>query len=96
MPSAIVWLPSAASDVERLREFIKNKNPSAAPRAASRIKEAVSILIENKEAGKPVEEALPFRDLYIPFGSGSYILRYRAEANRIVIVRIRHSKEEGF
>jgi plasmid stabilization system protein ParE len=96
MPSAIVWLPGAARDVARLREFIKNKNPSAAQRAASRIKEAAQILIENPEAGKPAEEALSFRDLSIPFGSGSYILRYREEANRVVIVRVRHSKEEGF
>ena len=96
MPSTIVWLPSAAKDVERLREFIKNKNPNAALRAASRIKEAVTLLIEDKDAGKPVEEALSFRDLFIPFGSGNYILRYRIEVNRIVIVRVRHSKEKGF
>jgi plasmid stabilization system protein ParE len=96
MPSAIVWLPSAAKDLARLREFIKNKNPSAAQRAASRIKEAAQILKENPEVGRPVDEMLLFRDLYIPFGSGSYILRYREEANRVVVVRVKHSKEEGF
>jgi plasmid stabilization system protein ParE len=53
MPGTIVWLPGAARDVARLREFIKNKNPSAPQRAASRIKEAAQILIENPEAGKP-------------------------------------------
>jgi plasmid stabilization system protein ParE len=96
MPREIVWLPEAARDVARLRDFIQEKNPQAAQRAASRIKEAAQILTENPEAGRPVEEVLPFRDLIIPFGSGNYILRYREELDRIVIVRVRHSKEEGF
>lgn len=96
MPREIVWLPGAAKDVARLREFIQKKNPCAARRAASRIKEAVQMLIENPHAGRPVEEALPFRDLFVAFGNGNYILRYRQEVSRVVIVRVRHSKEEGF
>jgi plasmid stabilization system protein ParE len=30
------------------------------------------------------------------FGAGEYIIRYRQEANRVLIVRVRHSKEEDF
>ncbi|MBV1927891.1 MAG: type II toxin-antitoxin system RelE/ParE family toxin, partial [Gammaproteobacteria bacterium] len=30
------------------------------------------------------------------FGSGEYIIRYREESQRVLIVRVRHSKEEGF
>jgi plasmid stabilization system protein ParE len=96
MPGEIVWLPEAVKDVARLRAFILQKNPNAAARAASRIKEAAEILGNNSEAGKPVEDLFPFRDLFIPFGSGNYILRYREETQRVVIVRVRHSKEEGF
>ena len=96
MPREIAWLPEAARDVARLRTFIQEKNPQAAQRAASRIKEAVQILKQDPEAGRPVDEVLSFRDLIIPFGSGNYILRYREELDRVVIVRVRHSKEEGF
>lgn len=96
MPREIAWLPEAARDVVRLRNFIQEKNPQAAKRAASRIKEAAQILKESPEAGRPVEEILSFRDLIIPFGGGNYILRYREELDRVVIVRVRHSKEEGF
>ena len=94
MPRELVWLRSAVRDVARLREFIQDKNPPAAQRAASRIKEAVQILRENPEAGKPVEDLVAFRDLVIPFGNGNYVLRYREEVNRVVIVRVRHNKEE--
>jgi plasmid stabilization system protein ParE len=34
--------------------------------------------------------------LIIPFGGGDYTLRYREEHSRVVIVRVRHSREEGF
>ena len=94
MPGEIVWLPEAAKDVARLREFIQEKNPQAAQRAAGRIKEATQVLADNPEAGRPVEEMFPFRDLIIPFGSGNYVLRYCEERGRVVIVRVRHSKEE--
>ena len=96
MPSEIVWLPEAIKDIARLREFIIKKNPDAAARAVMRIKEAVQVLGNNPEAGKPVEDIMSYRDLTIPFGNGNYIIRYRTEAQRVVIIRIRHSKEIAF
>lgn len=97
MPGEIVWLPAASGDLARLRNFIKSENPRAAQRAAKRIVEGVNILLENPEAGVPVEDLIDYRDLMLTFGAGEYIIRYRREtASRIVIVRVRHSKEEGF
>tara|TARA_B110000093_G_C12911259_1_gene384859 strand:+ start:445 stop:738 length:294 start_codon:yes stop_codon:yes gene_type:complete len=97
MPSEIVWVPGASIDVARLRNFIKSENPRAAKRAAKRIVAGVIILQENPEAGVPVENFIDYRDLMLSFGAGEYIIRYRREtASRIVIIRVRHSKEEGF
>ena len=97
MPSEIAWLPGASRDVARLRDFIKSENPRAAQRASKRIVEGVNILQESPEAGVPVEDLIDYRDLMLTFGAGEYIIRYRQEAaNRIVIVRVRHSKEDGF
>ena len=97
MPSEIIWLPGATRDVDRLRNFIKSENPRAAQRAAKRIVEVVNILQENPEAGVPVENLIDYRDLMLTFGAGEYIIRYRQEtASRVVIVRVRHSKEEVF
>ena len=96
MPSQIAWLPEAVKDIVCLRGFILKKNPNAATRAVSRIKKAVNILEDNPEAGKPVEDLLPYRDLFIPYGNGNFIVRYREEISRVLIVRVRHSKEESF
>jgi plasmid stabilization system protein ParE len=97
MPSEIIWLPGATRDIDRLRHFIKSENPHAAQRAAKRIVEGVNILQKTPEARVPVENLIDYRDLILAFGAGEYIIRYRKETtNRVVIVRVRHSKEKGF
>ena len=96
MPSQIVWLPGGSRDVERLRDFIKSKNPRAAQRAAKRIIEGLKLLQDNPAAGTPVEELTDYHELTLSFGSGEYIIRYRQEVNRVVIARVRHSKDDGF
>lgn len=95
MPKQVVWLPPAVADVARLRGFLKSKNPLAAQRAASRIIEGIKLLKESPSAGAPVDNMLDFCELMLSFGAGEYIIRYREEATRIVIVRIRHSKEQA-
>lgn len=96
MPCEIAWLPAASKDVARLRNFLKSKNPLAAQRAAKRILEGVLMLQNNPGAGMPVEGLIDYRDLRLNFGSGEYVIRYRGETYRNVILRVWHSKEEGF
>ncbi len=96
MPRKIVWLPDASRDIARLRNFIKSENPLAAQRAAKRIIEGVKILQDNPEVGVPVENLIDYRDLTLTFGTGEYIIRYREDVSSVVIVRVRHSKEDGF
>lgn len=97
MSATIIWLPEAVQDLQRLRDFIKSENPLAAKRAAERITDGVSLLQISPEAGMPVENLIGYRDIILPFGSGEYIIRYRLETStRVVIVRIRHSREVRF
>ncbi len=97
MSATIIWLPEAVQDLQRLRDFIKSENPLAAKRAAERITDGVSLLQISPEAGMPVENLIGYRDIILPFGSGEYIIRYRLETStRVVIVRIRHSREIRF
>ena len=79
MPSKIVWLPSASKDLDRLKSFIKSKNPLAAQRAARRIMEGAKLLEDNPKAGFPVENLTGYHDLRLAFVSGEYVLRYRSE-----------------
>lgn len=94
MSREVIWLPDAVKDVIRLRQFIHDKNPSAAQRAASRIKEGAMMLVTNPELGRPVEGLIAFREVVVPFGAGNYVLRYREDGDKIAVVRVWHSKEE--
>jgi plasmid stabilization system protein ParE len=92
----VIWLTEAIDDLVRLREFIGDKNREAARRAATTIKNMAKILEDYPDIIHPLEDLPDFHDLVVPFGSGSYIVRYRIEENTVNIVGIRHSKEEGF
>jgi plasmid stabilization system protein ParE len=91
----LIYTPLALVDVVRLREFIAEHNPEAAARMALLIKESAARLKVYPMLGVQVEE-MPFRDLVIPFGANSYILRYRLimETQTVVVVGIRHGKED--
>jgi plasmid stabilization system protein ParE len=92
----IIWLPEAINDLARLREFIGDKNREAARRAAITIKNMAKILKDYPDIIHPIEDLPDFHDLVVPFGSGSYMVRYRIEENTVYITGIRHSKEEVF
>ena len=90
----LVFLPSAAQDFVRLREFIEPKNPAAAARIAERLYAAAEELLRAPELGRPIE-GTGFRKLVIRMKRTAYVIRYRVwrEGDAIVIVRIWHGRE---
>lgn len=91
--SAVVWLPEALDDLERLIGFLTGANPPAAIKAAASISSGSKILEQQPDVGKPMGDGLR-RELYIPFGNGCYVLRYRRSRDgTVVIIRAWHSKE---
>jgi len=94
MSKNLIWLPGAIEDIVRLRGFIAQKNPKAAQRAASKIKEAAKIILHNPLAGRPVDDLAGFREFVINFGAGSYVLRYNMNGQSIVIVNVWHNRED--
>jgi plasmid stabilization system protein ParE len=89
----IVWSVTASRDIIRLRSFIEPHNQNAARRAAEAIKKAPSVLMEFPLFGKLVEGRQE-REILIPFGKRGYVMRYRLDANKVVILRIWHDLEE--
>ena len=94
----VKFAPSALRDLERLRDFLRPKNPAAAKRVAKTLIKSVQILAQQPRIGRPVEE-LPdaFREWIIEFGNTGYVARYRYDGRDVVsILAIRHQKEVGF
>lgn len=90
----VVLSPDAARDLVRLRAFLTERNPDAAARAITTLDQAIQSLAYFPERGRPAE--VPgLRELVVPFGRSSYLLRYGYEeaTGTIVVIRIWHGRE---
>ncbi|MFV0665766.1 type II toxin-antitoxin system RelE/ParE family toxin [Denitromonas sp.] len=93
----IRYAPAALRDLQRLREFLRPKNPLAAQRAAQAILDAMRVLARQSHIGRPVDD-LPevYREWLIDFGDSGYVARYRFDGDTVVILALRHQKEVGY
>lgn len=89
----LVYSENAVSDLVRLREFIAEKDPLAAARAATELISRIESLCLFPEMGRTVELAPPpkiIRDAVF----GKYIIRYSAHTETVVVLRIWHHNED--
>ena len=93
----LIWSPAALKDVQRVHLFLFEKNPVAAKEAVSVIREAVKIIAQHPEIGRPAEEMEPeYREWTIPFGGSGYLALYRFDGDTAVILALRHQREVGY
>jgi plasmid stabilization system protein ParE len=90
----LIWEPGALDDLIRLREFIAPHRPKAAANAARCIIQAANRLLDYPHLGHPMGNIPEFNELIIPFGRNGYILRYRTEGKKVVILRVWHTRED--
>lgn len=93
--ASIKWLPEAITDWHRLHSFLKELDQKAAENTAGRILEGIQLLKAAPRLGRPTSaDDKERRELFMSFGAGSYVIRYRFEnKDDVVIIRIWHSKE---
>lgn len=95
--SRVKFSPAALGDLERLREFLRPRNPAAAKRAAVVIIKAVQLLGQQPQIGRPSEEMdIEYRELLIDFGDSGYVALYRYECDLVTVLSLRHQKEAGY
>jgi len=90
----LFWLPEAQDDLARLYEFIQPHSADAAARAIVTLIEAAEALCAFPEKGAPWLPDPDFRELFVPFGARGYVLRYRVLDDRVLIVRVWHTRED--
>jgi plasmid stabilization system protein ParE len=93
----LIYSTAAVDDLQRLRGFLRPKNPVAAKQAGEKIVKSVKILEDYPHIGRPVDD-MPdeYRDFIIEFGDSGYVVRYRIDSNSITLLAIRHQKEVGY
>ena len=88
----IVYSREAVSDLIRLRDFIAEKDPDAAARVSLELVTRIDYICSFPNMGKAVAlspEPLDIRDSIF----GKYVVRYIAQAENIIILRVWHHYE---
>jgi len=93
----VIYAVGAIRDLQRLREFLRPKNPVAAKRAAETIVKAVQVLGLQPQIGRPIDD-MPedYREWPINFGDSGYVARYYFDGDVVTILAVRHQKEVGY
>lgn len=94
----LILTPVAIADTERLRLFLRQKNPAAAQRATGAIRNAIRSLTLYPEAHRVRVDNLKLRELVIPFGDSGYIALYEYDQSEdcVYVLAIKHQLENGF
>ena len=93
----LIWTPEALRDIQSCYRFFAPKNPAAASNAVRTIREGMRVVAEHLGAGRPVERMDPeFREWLIGFGDSGYVVLYRLDGDRAVVLAVRHQKEAGY
>jgi len=82
----VFWTTSALADLDGIRRYIANFNPYAARAMADRIIEAANSLGPFPFRGRAVPGTM-LRETTL---ARPYIIRYRIEPDRVIILRVRH------
>lgn len=93
---AVLYVPDALGDLERLRSFLAESDQVAADETILLITEAAKILESHPLIGRTARKG--FRELVISRGRTGYVALYRYDErhDQVVIAAIRHQREAGY
>jgi plasmid stabilization system protein ParE len=94
----LIITEGAAQGLERCRQFLIEKGPQIARRAAKAIDRQFARFEEGPEVGRPFPELPELRELIIEFGDSGYVALYRHERadDTVYVLAFRHQKEVGY
>jgi len=88
----VVLARAVERDLVRLSDFLAGKSPQAARRSADAIKAAVRSLGAFALRGRVTASDL--RELNVEFGRDGYVIQYRVEDDRVLVLRLFHALED--
>lgn len=96
--SRLIVTPGAAQGLERCRQFLAQKSPTASRRAAQAIGRQFDLLVAQPGIGRPFADEPNLRELIVDFGDTGYVALYRfdPQADAVFILAFRHQKEAGY
>jgi plasmid stabilization system protein ParE len=92
------FTPAASRDLQRLFDFLAERDLKAAKRARSAIAKGIEFLRTFPFSCRKASQEHPFlRELIISFGTNGYVALFEIEDSQTVtILAVRHQREEDF
>ena len=94
----IVFAEEALADLERIFEFNFERDPATALEHVAKVRDAVLILEEHPEIGRPAGRGATLRELIISHGKSGYVALYEylPVGHLVRVVAVRHQREAGY
>jgi len=89
----VEFTPQAEDDIDRLYQFLVEKNPLAAQKAMLAIDDLIEVLSDQPRLGKRLESLPDFRQMPVTFGRFGYVLQYRIQEDALIVLRIWAGRE---
>ena len=87
----VVWSPRAVEHLTHLRSYIARDNPKAANRVATALLNAVELLAELPNLGRPGRVA-GTREMVVP--GTPYVIPYRIRGDRLEVIAVFHGRQK--
>jgi plasmid stabilization system protein ParE len=85
--------PAARADIERLIEFLLDRDPRAPAKARGVLERALTSLADFSERGNRVDRQAGIRKLKVKFGRYGYAIHYRVDADSVFVTHVFHVRE---
>ncbi|KQQ37925.1 MULTISPECIES: type II toxin-antitoxin system RelE/ParE family toxin [Rhizobium/Agrobacterium group] len=98
MTVRLVYTAAFFEDMDRLADFLIERDPDQAIRAITAIKKALAILIDFPLMARRASREDPLvRELVVPFGSSGYLILFKLiDDQTVTVLAIRHQREDDY
>ncbi len=87
------WSAAALADLDRFAEFLHDRHPRLSQTVAAKILAKTKIIEEHPQLGRPIEGRADYREISLHVLNAPYVFRYGCDGERLVMLRVFHSRE---
>ncbi|MCH4544813.1 type II toxin-antitoxin system RelE/ParE family toxin [Rhizobium changzhiense] len=98
MTFELKYTQTVYEDLDRLADFLIERDPDLAERAINAIQKALMILQDFPLMARRASADDPLlRELVVPFGSAGYVILFKVmNETSVIVLAVRHQREEDY
>jgi addiction module RelE/StbE family toxin len=89
----VEWSEDALADLDRFASFLQQQHPFLAKLVANELIDKVQLLSDHPQLGRLVKGRTEYRQLVIRVLNAAYIVQYRFDGKRLIVLRVLHGRE---